>query len=119
MSTFSIGAWITAEKLDSASVSPGAGASAGLSMVADMLCLLRLFRIVGVRRERCDADVHPPAEWKCSEKPVQLGLAVCAVQADALPLTRGGRRPPEPLEMSLASEGRRRGGLRADALFDL
>jgi DNA-binding CsgD family transcriptional regulator len=36
MSTCSIGAWMTVEKLDSTSVSPGAIASAGFSVMTDM-----------------------------------------------------------------------------------
>jgi hypothetical protein len=87
--------------------------------MTDMLCLLGLLGIVGVRCERRDADVHPAAEWECFEKPVQFGSVIGAVETDGLPLTGSGRRPPKPLEMSLASQRRRGGALRADALFNL
>jgi hypothetical protein len=48
--------------------------------------------------------MHPWAEWEPLEQAVQLRFAVRAIEADRLPLAGADRRPPKPLEMSLAGE---------------
>ena len=79
----------------------------------------RARRVVGVRLERGDRDVHPAAKRQGAEQIVELSWAVGAVQTDGLALPWCDGRPPQPYEMPLASQVGGGGGLGACALFDL